>query len=213
MPVVGSVHQQTVEGQFTVTPARLRKLAAMPSLERRVLAVGLVMNPLMLLVLRTSGTQGALRIVGTASSRHFERRRHEATPATVVLASRIGASVNRAARDPAPEVTCLARSLTTQILLQRRGIESSVRIGVASSGSSLGPSESDSGLLFHAWVEVAGVPVNDSLDVARTFTPFPLDGDSLSKFELRPSGSARSSRSRMRRSARRAPGLPRRPGS
>lgn len=183
--------------------ARLRALAAMPWLERRALAAGVVLNPLMLLVLRTRGTKAAVRIVEGASSRRFERVRREATPAVLELASRIGASVNRAAREPAPEVTCLARSLTTRLLLRRRGIDGLLRIGVAPADEDTrNDAANGNGLSFHAWVEVGDVPVNDAPDVAERFATFPLDVGSLSSLDLRSSGSARSSRTRRRRSAR-----------
>jgi len=50
-------------------------------------------------------------------------------------------------------------------LLRRRGIDSQLRIGVRLTGGALEG---------HAWVEYAGVPVNDRLDVSADFTPFAL---------------------------------------
>jgi hypothetical protein len=63
--------------------------------------------------------------------------------------------------------------LTGQVLLQRRGIETALRIGVRPAGAS--EPGSSGGLLFHAWIEVGGVPVNDVLDVGDRFLAFPLD--------------------------------------
>jgi hypothetical protein len=77
-------------------------------------------------------------------------------------ATALGRAVNiAAARGPWP-AKCLTRSLVLHWLLQRRGILSVLRIGVANADA----------FRAHAWVECAGVPVNDRADVATFFTPF-----------------------------------------
>ena len=143
----------------------------MPALERRSLAAAVIVNPVMLQVLRRRGTLAAIGLVDRCSRRRLQRRRTVITPEVIDVASRVGRSVNRAAADPAPAVTCLARSLTAQLLLQRRGIETDLRIGVAPGDRSVAAAP----LSFHAWAEVGGTPINDARDVATVYAAFPID--------------------------------------
>ncbi|WP_286194739.1 lasso peptide biosynthesis B2 protein [Synechococcus sp. CCY 0621] len=81
----------------------------------------------------------------------------------VDAAVRMGQLVNRVAHYVLPPDNCLSRSLCLQWLLRRRGIPADLRLGV----------QLDAGQLqAHAWVEVAGHPVNDAQDVAERFLPF-----------------------------------------
>jgi hypothetical protein len=59
--------------------------------------------------------------------------------------------------------TCLTRSLLLHSMLLRRGVASHLRIGVRKENQIL---------KAHAWVEVAGVPVNDEADIGQRFAPF-----------------------------------------
>lgn len=59
-------------------------------------------------------------------------------------------------------VDCLAESLVLESALLRQGIDAAVHIGV-------NPSDKSDA---HAWVEVDGVPLNDSLDVAERMLSF-----------------------------------------
>ena len=63
---------------------------------------------------------------------------------------------------PCP-TTCLTRSLVLVLLLQKKGLTPKLRIGVRMVGSALDA---------HAWVEYAGIPVNDAPDVAQRFAVF-----------------------------------------
>lgn len=130
-------------------------------------------NPIMLAVLRIRGTRAAAHLVRRASARKLAARRRPINEQTIAEAKRASAWVNRGAAWPMPTVTCLARSLTGQLLLQRRGIESVLRIGVRPAIGEEG--DASSSLLFHAWVEVGDVPVNDTLDIGDRFLPFPLE--------------------------------------
>jgi len=58
---------------------------------------------------------------------------------------------------------CLVSSVALFGLLQRAGVPGELRIGVGMVRPRLDA---------HAWVEVAGQPVNDTLDVARRYAPF-----------------------------------------
>jgi hypothetical protein len=62
---------------------------------------------------------------------------------------------------------CLVRSLVLQWMLARRGIASTLRLGV----------RRENGRMFaHAWVERAGEPVNDSAELVRDYAAFDTAG-------------------------------------
>ena len=61
---------------------------------------------------------------------------------------------------------CLGRSLALWFILRRRGIDAEFVIGADA------PQRGE--LQAHAWVEVAGVPVNDAPDVRKRFGGFDL---------------------------------------
>jgi len=82
-------------------------------------------------------------------------------------ATRIARIVNFACRHGIRSSTCLTRSLTLIRLLSRRGLESQLKIGVRIDDSEK--------MAAHAWVEVAGLPVNDKKDVASDFHVVPLE--------------------------------------
>ncbi len=87
------------------------------------------------------------------------------------------AATARGAKDVASEVkwiaiaaryvpggaSCLVRSVALLAVLRRRGLHSQLRIGVG---------DARPALEAHAWVEVDGVPVNDSDDVTARYRPF-----------------------------------------
>ena len=162
---------------------RLRQFVQLSALERRSLAAAVIVNPVMLHVLRHRGTLTAIGLVDRCSQRRLHRRRMVITPEVIGIAGRVGRSVNRAAADPAPAVTCLARSLTAQLLLQRRGIETDLRIGVAPGDGSIDAAP----LSFHAWAEVGGTPINDAGDVATVYAAFPIDRVDVLPLDLRAS--------------------------
>ena len=74
--------------------------------------------------------------------------------------------VDRVAEGVPWRITCLHRSFALTWMLRERGVPAEMRIGV-------GREPPDEALLFHAWVEVEGQVVNDSMDVADRFAPFP----------------------------------------
>ena len=77
-----------------------------------------------------------------------------------------------AARRTPLRVTCLPRSLALHWMLRRRGIESTLRIGVRKRGDHLEA---------HAWVEQGGQPLLDDADVGLQFAPFRLDETSAAR--------------------------------
>lgn len=76
---------------------------------------------------------------------------------------RISTLVNIAARHVPFPATCLTRSLLLRWILRRRGVASQLRIGVRLTQGVLDA---------HAWVEYAGIPINDRPDVGEQFAPF-----------------------------------------
>jgi hypothetical protein len=71
--------------------------------------------------------------------------------------------VNAAARHVWKNATCLEKSLALWYLLGRQGISSSVRIGAR---------KLDEKFQAHAWVERAGVPLDDPGDSHRHYATF-----------------------------------------
>lgn len=132
------------------------KFRALSGAEKRVFVSAVTLLPLFWV---------GLRVCGFARLRAWLERSAlvpESRPAVDELAA-FGRLVNTAAnRAPGP-VTCLTRSLLLRWLLRRRGVASDLRIGVQFVQGKLEA---------HAWVEYAGVPINDAPDVARRFAAF-----------------------------------------
>jgi hypothetical protein len=82
---------------------------------------------------------------------------------TIAEVSKLGALVNSAAFHSLAPTTCLTRSLLLRWLLQRRGIQAQLRIGVRSLEGTIEA---------HAWLEYQGKPINDAHDVAQRFAAF-----------------------------------------
>ena len=82
-------------------------------------------------------------------------------------ALRLGRLTRIAGRYVPANGSCLRQSLLVWWLLRRKGVPAELRIGV----------RKQEGFAAHAWVELAGQPVNDAPDVAERFAPF---DDSLS---------------------------------
>ncbi|HKV27399.1 MAG TPA: lasso peptide biosynthesis B2 protein [Candidatus Acidoferrales bacterium] len=71
--------------------------------------------------------------------------------------------VDAASRRGIVRGNCLSRSIVLWWLLRRRGIPTQLRIGARKTGNVFEA---------HAWVEMAGLPINDSEDVQTRYTPF-----------------------------------------
>ncbi len=71
--------------------------------------------------------------------------------------------VQAAARRGAYRATCLPQSLTLWWLLKRQGIEGDLRFGARKEAGRMEA---------HAWVEINGIPLNETLDVDQRFKPF-----------------------------------------
>ena len=60
-------------------------------------------------------------------------------------------------------ITCLVRSTALWFMLRRQGIDSEIRIGV---------NQEEGSFHAHAWVEFAGIVLNDRADIHSRFIPF-----------------------------------------
>lgn len=94
-----------------------------------------------------------------ASSR---QRLGQTRPGRREEADRVGLAVARAEHHHLLTIRCLARSLTLQLLLDRRGIASDLRFGVRREGVDL---------LAHAWIEHDGQPLAEPPHALGEFLP------------------------------------------
>ena len=106
--------------------------------------------------------RGFMRTAGTLAT----RSQRKAVPADLSDARSLGEAVGLVAGRSIVGARCLGRSLVLWFLLRRRGIDAELVIGAEA--------PRDGELPAHAWVEVAGEPVNDALDVRERFGSFGL---------------------------------------
>lgn len=83
-------------------------------------------------------------------------------PAEAALPARLSKIVAIAARNHLSAMSCLPRALALRTMLARRGVESTLRIGVR---------KTPDGLEGHAWLEIDRCVVDDVPDVATRFVP------------------------------------------
>lgn len=129
---------------------------SMPAREQRALLAGILFLPFF---------SAGLRLFGLARFQAWLDRSPLAshTPLSQPEAAALGVAVNRAASHIYGPAKCLARSLLLRRLLRGFGTESKLCIGVRFE---------DEKLAAHAWVELDGVPINDSPEVATLFATF-----------------------------------------
>jgi len=135
---------------------KLSQFRALPAADRRIVLSAMAMLPLFRIALRLFGPQ---RLQAWLQ----RKPRPVANPLPADELQRLGKRVNSAARHTLGPANCLTRSLYLWWLLRRRGIDSQLRIGVRLV---------DGVLDGHAWVEYAGLPINDRPDVSADFAPF-----------------------------------------
>jgi hypothetical protein len=134
----------------------LSRFLALSAPERRTFLAAMALLPLF---------GFGLRVLGLQSLR--ARLQRKPLPAANTLGTkelaRLGTLINSAAHHALGPANCLTRSLYLWWLLRRRGVDSQLRIGVRLT---------DGTLDAHAWVEHAGIPINDRQDVGTDFAPF-----------------------------------------
>ena len=129
---------------------------ALSGREQWVLLASLVLLPLFWLGLRLAGLQRF-----QAWLDHFPLARRP--PLSQAEAAALGLAVNRAANRVLGATSCLTRSLLLRWLLRFYGTTSDLRIG--------GRCENGE-FAAHAWVEIAGQPINDVPDIAIRYATF-----------------------------------------
>ena len=135
---------------------KLSQFRALPAADRRTFLTAMALLPLFRVALHLLGLQRL------QARLHRTPRPRSSTPAHDDL-MRIGTLVNAASHRVLGPDNCLTRSLYLWWLLRRKGVYCQLRIGVRLAEGSL---------LAHAWVERAGIPVNDRHDVGAAFDPF-----------------------------------------
>lgn len=135
-------------------PSRWSRWRALPGLERRetLLAAGLILFAAA--SLRVAGVSRTLKTLARAAP----------SPRIELGGARTAArAIARAARHAPYGGNCLSQSIALMWLLRRRGLAAELRFGA----------RMREGLLeAHAWVEHAGVVLNDAQTVAQRFSPF-----------------------------------------
>lgn len=137
---------------------KFAKFRAWSLSEKRMLLAALLLLPAFRIGLDVLGFNRISAWLGHALASAEPAPTHDSLAA-------IGALVNSAASQVLGPGNCLTRSLYLQWLLRRRGVHSELRIGVQLPHGQLEA---------HAWVEVAGRPINDGPDVAERFAAFDL---------------------------------------
>ena len=132
------------------------KFRALSRAEQRTLLVAMAWLPPVWL---------GLRILGLCRFQSWLQRDKQTIESILSLneIDRIATLVNIAALYVPFPATCLTRSLLLGWILRRRGVVSQLRIGVRLTQGVLDA---------HAWVEYAGIPINDRPDVGEEFAPF-----------------------------------------
>jgi hypothetical protein len=135
-----------------------RRWRGLPPADRGLLVGVLAFLPAVAAALRVLGLRRVCRILSRAAATGPCDRPEDAGAAQAV-----GRLVDIAARRGVGRPTCLARSVTLWWLLRRRGIDSTLRIGVRTV---------EGRMEAHAWVEHAGLVLNEADDVGERFAPF-----------------------------------------
>src|SRR5262245_28511678 len=125
-------------------PSVVSRLLRLSGAERWLLLVSAILLPLLAAALRVAGFARVRRWL--APSRVHRSATSEVEP------RRLAVLVNAASNHLPIAGSCLTRSLLLDWMLRRRGVDSTMRLGVRLV---------DGRLQAHAWVEVGGQPIND----------------------------------------------------
>jgi hypothetical protein len=138
---------------------RLARLRALSTAQWLVVLSSLFLVPATQVSLRFRGFSRTARTLARWS-------RRSPIPSDPEGARESAEAVNLVAGRAVVGARCLGRSLVLWFILRRRGIDAEFVIGADA------PRKGE--LEAHAWVEVAGVPVNDAPDVRERFGSFDL---------------------------------------
>ena len=126
----------------------LSRFAALPREEKRILLSAALMLPVADMALRTFGFQKTQRFLcrKTAGIKPLLSSRAD----QLGSAQNIAVLVSIAARRSPYKATCLRQSLVSWWLLQRKGIVTTLIVGVG---------KEDGSFKAHAWIELNGTPI------------------------------------------------------
>lgn len=98
-----------------------------------------------------------------------EPPRDDDPSSSIVLAEQLHESVRLASRLLPFSCECLPRSIVLRDMLQRKGTNAIIRLGVNKSAATMNS---------HAWVEVAGQAIGEKIDLAQSFTTVKTEAES-----------------------------------
>ncbi len=131
---------------------RLQKYLALTPAGRVLVLHSLLLLPTVAVLLRARGMARTTALLARLE-RRVERSPDALAPREIARLVHAAASILGA--------RCLSRSLVLSHFLRHRGISSEIRLGVSRLA--------DGKLAAHAWVELDGLPLNDSLDVSERY--------------------------------------------
>lgn len=146
---------------------RLRKLIALTASDRHLLAKTALLLGMIRLGLWLLPFQTLRRLVVKMTQTTSELQKDD----DLVFVNKVVWAVRVVSRRMPGKVKCLARALTTQVLLGRHGYQSQIRIGVAKGNQGQ--------LEAHAWVESQGKVIIGGLKDLGRYTPLPIEADKL----------------------------------
>jgi hypothetical protein len=136
------------------------KFRRLPAEEKAAFLAALALLPAVRVGLRTLG----LRRVQAVLGRRLQSVRFAESENSLWRARRTARLVGVAARYTGG--TCLARSVVLAYLLERQGVPAKLRIGVRNG---------ENGFEAHAWVEAAGVSLDEGPNVGERYAAFEQD--------------------------------------
>jgi hypothetical protein len=139
---------------------RLRKFLELSLADRALLLKLWILLPMVAALVRLLDYPRTLRLL----SRWLPAvpRKNEIPEDAMAYALRLGRLAKIAGRYVPTNGSCLRQSLAVWWLLRRMGVPAELRIGVSK----------HEGFAAHAWVELAGKPVTDGMDVTKRFAAF-----------------------------------------
>ena len=139
---------------------RLRKLVAITSSDRQILVSAILLLGSVRLGLWLLPFQTLRRFLAGMTQTTSKLQKSDQSVDKIIWAVRV------ASRYLPGRVKCLARALTTQVLLERHGYPAQLQIGFA---------KGDQGLEAHAWVESQGRIVIGGLKDIERYTTLPME--------------------------------------
>ena len=157
-----SVERTWTERSRDTMGYRLLRFLELSWEEHWLLAEACVLLPVVMLGLRVLGFKRCLALAAAGRRERHQTVSHEGE-ASLNRAKDIAKIVGSAARNGPYKAACLSQSLALSFLLHRRGIKNKVHLGVR---------KGENELEAHAWVECAGLALNQAEDVNKTFRKF-----------------------------------------